>query len=304
MAARTPPSPDVFRLKRLDKPEEFRHVEEVERIAWGLGEEPPVPAALQRAVQDHGGLVLGAFADVHLAGFSLGFLGWDGERLYHYSHLTGVRPEYRNHHLGFRLKMFQREEVLKQGLSEIRWAFDPLQSRNARLFVRRLGARPTGYKVHYYGQRANAIDQGLETDRLLVAWGLSEPRVEARIAGQYPTPAEDVARYRASSAILETAPGGTGLRLPTEVGEPSGPSAHLEVPFDLDLIRAHEPASLRVWRHAARDAFRAALDLGYEVDDFVTISTDHERRSFYLFTPRPPARPPSGPSPPTPPTPP
>ncbi len=285
MAARTPPSPDVFRLRRLEKPEEFRHVEDVERRAWGLSDEPPVPASLERAFQDHGGLVLGAYADVHLAGFSVGFLGWDGERLYHYSHLTGVRPEYRNHHLGLRLKLFQREEVLKQGLDEIRWTFDPLQSRNAQLFLRRLGARPNGYKVHYYGQRSNALDQGLETDRLRVVWSLRAPEVEARLSGRFPSAADDAARHARSSAIVTTAASESGLRLPTEVAEPEGPSAHLEVPFDIDLIRTHEPEALRRWRHAVRDAFRAAFDLGYVIDDFATVPVEHERRSFYLLSP-------------------
>lgn len=298
MAARIPPSPEVFRLRRLDKPEEFRHVEEVERLAWGLSDEPAVPASLLRVFQDQGGLVLGAYADIHLAGFSTGFLGWDGEKLYHWSHLTTVRPEYRNHGLGLRLKLFQREEVLKQGLGEVRWSYDPLQSRCARLFIRRLGAVPGGYKVHYYGQRSNALDQGLETDRLPVVWSLSDPRVEARIGGALPTAAEDSERHRRSSMILTTAPGESGLRVPTEVAEPTGPSAHLEIPFDIDLVRQHEPTALRRWRHASRDAFRAASDLGYVVDDFATVTTEHERRSFYFLSPRPVA-----PSPPVPPTP-
>lgn len=293
MAARTPPSPDVFRLKRLDKPEEFRHVEEVERLAFGLREEPPLPAPLQRVLQDQGGLVLGAFADVHLAGFVVGLLGWDGERLYHYSESLAVRPEYRNHGLGLRLKRFQREEVLKQGLSEVRWMMDPLRSRNAFLAVRRLGARPWGYKVHYLGQRHTDADEGLETDRLAMRWPLSDPATEERLAGRYPSGEDDAARHAAAQAIVTTAPGEHGLRIPTEVAEPAAPTAHLEIPFDIDLFREHEPSSLRRWRHAVRDAFRAAFDAGYEVDDFAIVSAEHERRSFYLLRRAAPARAPS-----------
>jgi predicted GNAT superfamily acetyltransferase len=282
---------DAFRFRRLEKPEEFRALEEVERLAWGLVDEPPVPSTIQRAVQDNGGLVLGAFADIHLAGFALGFLGWDGTQLYHYSHRTAVRPEYRNHQLGFRLKAFQRDEVLRQGLPEVRWAFDPLQSRNALLGIRRLGARIHGYKVHYYGQLSSEVDRGLETDRVTVRWNLTDATVEARVQGVYPRVDEDLARYRGSTAIVETEAGESGLRIPVAVQEPTAETAHLEVPFDIALIRAHEPASLRTWRHAVRDAFRAALDTGYECDDFAVITTDHERRSFYFLrrAPAPPA---------------
>ena len=277
------PNADAFRFRRLQKPEEFRALEEVQRSAFGLAEEPPVSGALQRAVQDNGGLILGAFSDIYLAGFSLGFLGWDGSTLYHYSHLTAVRPEYQNHHLGLLLKRAQRDEVQRQGLGEIRWVIDPLQSRTARLHLRRLGARVTGYRVHYFGQVASESDRGSETDRLTVTWGLADPNVEERLGGKLPTREEDLARWRGASAIVETEPGETGLRHPTAVAEPTADSAHLEIPFDLALIRDHAPETLRTWRHAIRDAFRAAFDLGYEVDDFAVVRPEHERRSFYFL---------------------
>ncbi len=275
-----------FRFRRLDKPEEFRQVEEVETSIGGPGSSPTVAPPILRVLEDNGGLVLGAFADIYLAGATVSVLGWDGTTLYHYSHLTIVRPEYQNHHLGLQLKAYQREEVLKLGLTEVRSTIDPLQSRSAGLFVRRLGATPDRYLPHYFGQLGDPQNQGLETDRLRLVWALSRPTVEARLAGPRPSADDDRRRWESSSAIVETEPGESGLRVPTSVGEPTGPRAHLEIPFDLAAIREHEPASLRRWRHAVRDAFRAAFDLGYAVDDFAVLSPGHERRSFYLLTKR------------------
>jgi predicted GNAT superfamily acetyltransferase len=271
-----------FRFRKLEKPEEFRQVLEVHRAVWG---DEGVPAALQRALQDNGGLVLGGFVDIYLAGFAISFLGWDGTTLYHHSHVTAVRPEYQNHHLGFRLKAYQRDEVLKLGLSEIRWTFDPLQSRNAWLNVRRLGGMPDRYFVHYYGQMADTLNRDMETDRLRLRWEIATPHVEERLGGLFPTAEENLARWNRSVAIVETEVGDKGLRLPTAVGEPSGETAHLEIPFDLETVREHEPGLLRQWRHAVRDGFRAAFDLGYRVDDFAVITRDHERRSFYFLAP-------------------
>lgn len=279
-----PRGPHDFAFRRLSKPEEFRHAEELQREAWGLVDEPPTSSTIQRAIQDNGGLVLGAFADIYLAGLCIGFLGWDGTQLYHYSHMTAVRPPYQNHHVGFRLKAFQREEVLKQGLPQIRWTFDPLQSKNARLNVRRLGARPDLYHVHYYGTMGSELNRGLESDRLRVTWTLTDPQVETRMAGQLPTPEADLARWKESQALVETSVGDTGLRVPTTVNEPSRPKGHLEIPFDLQAIRSHEAATLRTWRHAVRDAFRAAFDMGYTVDDFAVLNLEHERRSFYFLS--------------------
>jgi chorismate synthase len=275
-----------FRFRKLEKPEEFRQVAEVERAVFGpdsAGLAPSVP--MQRALQDNGGLVLGAFADIYLAGATASVLGWDGTTLYHYSLLTAVRPEYQNHQLGTRLKLAQRDEVLRLGLHEVRWVTDPLSSRAAWLHVRRLGARPDRYYPHYYGQLADAVNQGLETDRVRVVWSLDAPEVERRANGQLPSPEDDRRRWERSSAIVETEPGESGIRIPTVVAEPSGPSAHLEIPFDLALVRQHEPAALWRWRHAVRDAFRVAADLGYSVDDFTVVRPEHERRSFFLLAP-------------------
>jgi predicted GNAT superfamily acetyltransferase len=286
-AARSPTA--GFRIRRLEKPEEFRQVDAVHRAVFGEEATDSVPTPLQRAVQDNGGLVLGGFVDIHLAGFVVAFLGWDGTTLYLYVHSTAVRPEYQNHHLGFQLETTLRQEVLQLGLSEVRLAFDPLQSRNAWLFVRRLGGLPDRYLHHYYGQLPDAVNRGIESDRVRLVWPISSARVERRLGGAYPSREEDQARWAAASAMLRTEPGESGVRVPVEVQEPEGAVAHLEVPFDLALVREHEPTALNRWRHATRDAFRAAADLGYSVDDFAVVTAEHERRSFYLLTPNPPA---------------
>lgn len=272
-----------FQLRRLEKPEELRGAEELQRSGGGPEGEGAVSAAVQRSFQDHGGLVLGAFADIYLAGCTISGLGWDGTTLYHYSYLTVVRPEYRNHHLGFQLKAFQRDEVLRLGLSEIRWVFDPLASRAAALYVRRLGASPTAYLPHYFGQPPGAAGGGAETDRLSVRWAISVPEVESRLAQSRPVGEEDRRRWERAEAVVETESGESGLRVPTTVSEPRGPDAHLEIPFDLETVREHEAGSLRRWRNAVRDAFRIVFDLGYSIDDFAVLSMGHERRSFYLM---------------------
>ncbi len=282
-ASGAPQGPRDFLFRRIEKPEEFRQAEELQREAWGLTDEPPTSRTIQRALQDNGGLILGAFADIYLAGLCLGFLGWDGTELYHYSHMTAVRPAYQNHHLGFRLKGYQRDEVLKQGLARIRWTFDPLQSKNAMLNVRRLGVRPDKYYVHYYGQMGSEVNRGTESDRMRVTWELTHPEVETRLSGKLPTQEQDLARWKASQPILETGLGESGLRVPVSVTEPSQANAQIEIPFDLQSIRFHEEPALRSWRHASRDAVRAAFDLGYRIDDFAVLSLEHERRSFYFL---------------------
>ena len=276
--------PGDFAFRPLRKPEEFRHAEQLQREALGSEEVLAVPSSLLRSIQDNGGLVLGAFADIYLAGVTVSSIGWDGSTLYHQSLVTAVRPEYQNHRLGLRLKALQRDEVLRLGLGEIRWAFDPLQRAAASLAVRHLGARPDAYLPNYHGHLEATDRPRDESDRLHVRWALRGAEVERRLGGELPRPEDDLRRHASSSAVVETEPGESGLRLPSAVAEPSGPTASLEIPFDLGSILVHEPGSVRRWRHAVRDGFRAALDLGYAVEDIATVSLEHERRCFYFLS--------------------
>jgi predicted GNAT superfamily acetyltransferase len=282
-----------FRLRRLAKPEELRAAEELQQIGASGSGESPVPVPVLRAALDNGGIVLGAFADIHLAGVTLGFLGWDGTTLYHYLHRLIVRPEYRNHGVGAGLALRLREEVQMQGLQTIRGTVEPLSSRAAFLAFHRLGARSQRYLPHHYGQQGGDEALDRESDRLSWSWSLDDPQVEALLARpRRPKPPEDP-RYASAVPVVETEVGETGLRLPISVTEPTAPAVRLEVPFDVELVQQHEAASLRRWRHAARDAFRASFDAGYRVEGFEVVTVDHERRSSYLL-----ARAPPEPSPP------
>ena len=213
-----------------------------------------------------------------------GSSGWDGEKLYLYSQRTAVRPEYQNHRLGFRLKTHQRDEVLRQGLDEIRWTFDPLQSRTAFLHVHRLGRGPGQVprpllRPSRRGGRRGDRDRPTSGPSGSCRTRRSSPGSEAKA----PDRAADERRFGESTPLVETELDEHGLRVPTSVQEPSLPSASLEIPFDLGLVREHSPKNLRTWRHAVRDAFRAAFDLGYAVDDFAVVAPDHERRSVYFL---------------------
>lgn len=279
-----------FRFRRLDKPEEFRTAEELQRQALGDDATLAVPAALLRTFQDTGGLVLGAFADIYLAGVAASSLGWDGGVLYQQVHAVAVRPEYQNHRVALRLLAYLRDEVLALGLAELRGSIDPLGSRAAHVAIHLAGAQPTGYRPDYFGRRPEGASDP-ETDRLLLRWPLSDLEVVRRLGEGAGPSASLRPRWEHAEAVIETEPGESGLRLPTAVVEPGAGAAQIEVPFDLDLLRTHEARAVRRWRHAVRDAFRLALETGRRVEEFAVLPVDHERRAFYLLGA------PSGPAP-------
>jgi len=81
------------------------------------------------------------------------------------------------------LKLFQREEALGRDIRLIRWTFDPLEMRNARFNLNRLGAICRKYLPNFYGVTSSPLHRDLATDRLLAEWHLDSPRVVAAVAG-------------------------------------------------------------------------------------------------------------------------
>jgi predicted GNAT superfamily acetyltransferase len=80
------------------------------------------------AAQHHGGLVLGAYDGRRMVGVLFGITDVDKGRPYHYSHITGVAKEYQSKGVGFKLKLAQREHVIKRGEELVRWTYGMLTS--------------------------------------------------------------------------------------------------------------------------------------------------------------------------------
>ncbi len=143
----------------------------IQEETWGRGFSERVPAAILRVSQRVGGVTAAAFdANGHMLGFVFGMTGVDKGDLVHWSDMLAVRPEARGHHLGERLKQYQREKVCALGVRRIMWTFDPLVSRNAHFNINRLGAMPVEYADNMYGTTRSALHGALPTDRFVVAW--------------------------------------------------------------------------------------------------------------------------------------
>ncbi len=170
-------------IRPASSPDDYRACQEAQRGAWGLAEENyVVPVATMIGAQLHGGLVLGAFLDDGRAvGVSFAFLGRVNGRLCLYSQLTGIVPGYQDKGLGTQLKLAQRDFALNQNIEVIAWAFDPLQSGNARFNLDKLGASASHYIVDMYGPRTDALSADTPTDRLIAEWETSpKPRASCR----------------------------------------------------------------------------------------------------------------------------
>src|SRR5262252_8498750 len=168
-------------IRDIEGVAELRAVEALQKEVWGSDDLDVVPLTLLVASRAVGATLIGAYDGGRLVGFVYGFTGYEHGQVTHHSHMLAVKPGYRNHKLGFKLKLAQRERVLAQGITRITWTFDPLQSLNAHLNFGNLGVVSDSYKTNFYGEATSSFLHQAGTDRLWVTWFLDSQRVRERI---------------------------------------------------------------------------------------------------------------------------
>lgn len=170
-------------LKTLHTMGEFRQAVVLQQAVWSCADSETVPAAMFVVAEKIGGLVLGAYEQQRLVAFLLALPGRrDGVDFLH-AHMLAVAADKRNLGLGTRLMWWQRELALQQGITRIEWTFDPLEIKNAWLYLERLGAVARQYVVNQYGVMSSALQGGLPSDRLLAEWWLQSERVKRCASG-------------------------------------------------------------------------------------------------------------------------
>ncbi|MBI2933431.1 MAG: GNAT family N-acetyltransferase [Planctomycetes bacterium] len=262
-------------IRKLQTHQEYLAAEDIQRIVWRFPEREVIPLNELVVAQKNGGHVFGAFDDGRMVAFCFGIPGFRDGKVYHYSRMLGVLPEYQDRGLGYRLKLAQRRYVLQQGLDLIRWTFDPLQSRNAYFNIVKLGCIAREYLVNVYGQSGSRFNQGLETDRLVPEWWIRSKRVvrPATLAeAQTVAPAIDCAPVR--KGWIEARAARTRLR---------DPRVSIEIPDSIDDLKRQDLEAARTWRARTREAFLAYFKRGYVVHAFATGRVDGRRRSLYLL---------------------
>jgi len=180
---------------------EFAEGERIERQIWGEDITVPTPIFV---VADHtGGQVLGAYDGDKMVGMTLALAGIRGSSRFLHSHMTAVLPEYQNHGVGRRLKLFQRQDALKRGIGLVEWTFDPLELKNAHFNFSRLGAVARRYIPDCYGVTESPLHAGLPTDRLVAEWWIDSIRVKEILAGNLPPANPGAQRISIAANISE-----------------------------------------------------------------------------------------------------
>lgn len=227
----------MIEIRALTTHPEFEEAVRLQQEIWGFEEIELLPLRLFVVATKVGGQAFGAFDGKRMIGFCLAIPGLKaGGKSYIHSHMLGVLPEYRDAHVGRRLKLTQREEALARGIDLVEWTFDPLEIKNAYFNMERLGAIVRRYVLNQYGTTTSHLHGGLPTDRCIAEWWIGSPRAKAIVAGQ---------RFE---------------RRPVEM--------RIAIPADIAEIRTTEPKRAREIQHRASEEFRAGFDRGLAVIGF------------------------------------
>ena len=251
-------------IRDIDRTEELRAVEALQKEVWGCSDLDVVPLTMLIATREVGGVLIGAYVRSELIGFVYGFPGYEDGRITHHSHMLAIKTAYRNHDLGYKLKLAQRERVLALGIERITWTFDPLQSLNAYFNFAKLGVVADAYKIDFYGEATSSFLHQIGTDRLWVSWLLNSERVRSRLQGDEPQP---LASADEVVTLVEVSSDYAPRRniWPKFLGRKH---FAIEIPSDINEMQRRTPALAVEWREVTRWAFTEAMRLGYFVAEF------------------------------------
>ena len=247
------------RVRELVNTAEFVAAAELAARVWKTDDTAPLDASLMRAFAHSGNFVAGAFVaddsgdEGALVGMSVGFAANRPASSLH-SHMTCAADGYRDRGLGYALKHYQRAWAIRRGFTTVSWTFDPLVRRNAYFNLAKLGARVAEYLPDFYGSMVDGLNAGDESDRLLLAWPVTDADPRPPVQGSTP-----------SGYAVTLAAGSDGE--PSRLDHDADRIA-CQVPEDIVSLRERDPRAARHWRQALRETLAAALTDGYQVDGF------------------------------------
>jgi len=271
----------VVEIRKIADINELEGIVEVEKSAWNMPDyREAVPVHMLRALKDNGGLILGAFSNGNLIGFSFGWIVGCGSSAYFYSHMSGVRHSHKYKNIGFRLKLKQREEVLKMGIKLIKWTFDPLQALNLNFNLEKLGVIARNYKKNYYGNIRDSINRGLDSDRVEAEWYLDSNHVIRRIEGIDKTPPPNELVKNGGRIVIDRQLK-FGMEVPVKKDFAIDVKTILiAIPKEISSIRNASIDIARAWRQYTREAYEFYLGKGYILSGF---SKDEEGNGYAIL---------------------
>lgn len=263
-------------VKELQTIEEIEEVRQLEREIWAS---ECMPKHQIVSSIHNGGLMLGAYLRNELIGFTYGNAEFEDGEPYLYSHMLGIKREFRELGVGELIKHRQKEIAEEMGYVKSKWTFDPLEARNGYLNFTKLRTYSKAYCANDDGELNDSFNQSLSSDHIWVEWNIND---------------SDYLRWDSKiEELLEEAVEIVPWSL-SIVGLPIVDQEHtfdrnisfikdaylLPVPVSFQKIKVESPSLAEDWRYKTRTIFQTLFSQGYAV---VHLTQKNEHVGYYLF---------------------
>ncbi len=246
-------------IRLLNEIDEFNELQDLQKEVWGLEDRDIVPSYMFKSVTGltgPNGIALGYFIENKIAGYLLTIP--TSNPLEVLGCMLAVSKNYQHKGIGYKLNLKLREIMLSNNVEKVIWTFDPLESVNAHLYLRKLGGVITRYFVNYYGSVHSLVHEGLPTDRVKVEWNLNDIHVEERITN-------DVKSNSCHQAIsAETL------------------KKYVEIPLNMQNLKGNNLEEAMKWRTKTRKIFKNIIEKQKLIGcDFIV--NLHKQKGMYIF---------------------
>lgn len=253
-----------FEIRQLETADELEAVVDLQMRVGGLPERHATsPITLKALTLDYPrvGYVLGAFEDGRMVGFTTAFFTKEPDVMF--GLMLAVDPASQNSGAGRQLLQREWEIHRNNGMKRVCWTYEPLEARNAHLYLNKMGARCVGYIEDYYYIHSG-LHAGLPQDRFMVEYRLDQDR------GHDPDPMN-------LQQALDAYPVATPDHLPR------ADAVLVEVPHKLHELLPRDPEAAAAFRMNTRAVFSHYInEKGYEAVGLFLGESGTGIRAFYL----------------------
>ena len=266
---------EQYLVRELKTLGEFEQIGRLQQTVLGIPEDAIFPPKLIYVADENGGAAIGAFdPGGKMVGFVFNFTGSRYGRLIEWSYLLGIAPEARGHGLRRKLKLTQRETVLRKGGRTLCWTIDPLDTVTSAFSFHDLKAVCDEFVVDFPDPVSSRMKNPVIEDRLVARWELISNEV-VRIAEEPPPPTPlpvQACVAPPESLSVDTVP--TGFRI---VGNT------VALPSPLGLMET-DSAFAPAWRSFLSRAIPIVLAEGFRITDFVPGCEESPGFGWYLLS--------------------
>lgn len=213
------------------------------------------------------GLVMGAFDGDRMVGLAIYLPTRSAGCLYW--HMLGMLPEYRDAGIGLdfhrqALQWYRSHDVVK-----FVWTYEPLEGRNAHLYLNRFGACVVAYKSDCFVVE-DQMNSGMPVDRFLVEQDLLLPRTQACLDGSHKAPE--------LSTVLGLLPVARNGYMP------DADQVLVQIPADLQALKQSDRNAAIAMRQETRLLFSEYINQrGYRCRTLIRGQLQGQRQNYYLL---------------------